>query len=233
MQFELQGRSRFSAKPQANPLPLLRRAVFAAVIWLAAFPAYGSQSPPPGIPVSQVASSNVVFYLGGIKAPDQPDLRNPKISTAIAGLVETNGRYRIDIEMEGMEETLPVGTHPMPLAGLVETNGLFGIEIEMSAEDEVIPAGTNPMPLDMREALLIYSKLTGAELQVENDVRQFQGFIQLPASYPPTTRAQAAELVETALRDQAGVEVIRSDNTHAVLRFQIGPANGATQAPRN
>jgi hypothetical protein len=106
------------------------------------------------------------------------------------------------------------------IAGLVESNGMYSIYIQMDPPEEVLPVGTFPMPLDMKQALAIYAELTGAELEIADNVRQFRGLLRFPKEYPPMTRTQACELFETTLREQAGVEVIHPDTKHAVLRFR-------------
>ena len=125
------------------------------------------------------------------------------------------------------------------VAKLVESNGLYSIEIKMeAANDDVIPAGTGMPFLDIHQVLDIYAELTGADLQVDEDVRQFHGIIKLRHEVP-MTRAQACQLIEAALRNQAGIEVFHSDSKHLVLKLQKkpipmnerhdGPTSGCTE----
>ena len=90
----------------------------------------------------------------------------------------------------------------------------------MEAPEELLPASTGPSwPLAIGQVLAIYAELTGAELQVDEDVRSFPGLFRLP-QLPEMTRTQAREFFETTLREQAAVEVFHSGNSHATVRFR-------------
>jgi hypothetical protein len=110
----------------------------------------------------------------------------------------------------------------IPAQLLVESNDMYSIDINMDLEvpEEVLPAGTCPWPLDLKEVLAIYAALTGAELQVDEDVRQFQVYMRFPKECPAMTQTQARELFEATLREQAAIEVIHPDDKHAIVRFQ-------------
>ena len=106
-------------------------------------------------------------------------------------------------------------------AGLLESNGLYSIDIGMEAPEELLPAGPRSMPLQIGQILAIYAELTGVELQVDEDVRNFPGLLRLP-NHSEMTRPQAREFVETALREQADVEVFQEADSHVSVRFRKG-----------
>jgi hypothetical protein len=117
----------------------------------------------------------------------------------------------------------------LTLPGLVESNGLYSIDIRVRPQEELLPAGICPRPMDMNQALVVYAELSGVELQVAEDVRKFSGLIQFPTEYPPMTRVQTCELFERTLREQAGVEVLRLDSKHAIVRLQKKPPRAAVE----
>jgi len=107
-------------------------------------------------------------------------------------------------------------------AELLESNGMYSIDISMEAPEELLPGSSSPAWLSIGQVLAIYAELTEAELQVEENVRDFSGPIRFPR-YSEMTRTQAREFVETALWEQAGVEVFQVDSNHAVVRFGKKP----------
>jgi hypothetical protein len=72
-------------------------------------------------------------------------------------------------------------------------------------------------PADMGQALAIYAEFTGAQLDAGEGVRQLPGLVRLPRSYPAMTRAQAMELLDSAML-RAGVVVTHPDPKHVVFR---------------
>jgi hypothetical protein len=111
---------------------------------------------------------------------------------------------------------------PRATPGIVESNGMYSIDIQMESTEELLPAGTTPMPLPIAEVLAIYAELTGAELQVDEAVRNFPGQLRF-GQYPEMTRTQACDFVERMLRDQAGVELVQVNGPRAVVRFAKQP----------
>ena len=111
-----------------------------------------------------------------------------KVGAAI--LVESNGMYRINIEMEASGH---------------------------AAEEEVIPAGVNGRPLDVKQVLSVYGELTEAELDVGEDVREVAGKISIGPT-PAMTRAQAVERLDKLLLEM-GVVVTHPDSRHVAFRL--------------
>jgi hypothetical protein len=109
-------------------------------------------------------------------------------------------------------------------AGVVISNGMYSIDInvDIDASEEILPSGASSRPFDINQALAIYAELTGCELQVDEEVRQFAGLMQFPQN-PEMTRTQACEFFEATLLEQAGLEITKPDNNHAILRFRTKP----------
>ena len=108
-----------------------------------------------------------------------------------------------------------------PPAGIVISNGMFSIDInadsDASASEEILPSGTSSCALEINQALAVYAELTGRELEVDENVRQLAGGIRVP-QHPEMTRAQACEFFEATLLEQVGLEIIKPDNNHAIVR---------------
>jgi hypothetical protein len=84
--------------------------------------------------------------------------------------------------------------------------------------DEMLP-GTEMGSADIRDVLSLYSELTGANLDVEDGVRHLHARVSFKRTYPAMTRAQAIEMIDTALL-QAGVVVTHPDIKHVIFRLK-------------
>jgi len=167
---------------------------FVAFVWFAALTALGSDSPSIGIAVPGGGSSNEVFLVNN--ATTNKLSSQPSKNGTIAGLVESNGLYRIDIEMEPAANAVPPGSS------------------KVERPQETVPASMN-RPIDMASMLLIYAEFTGAELDIGEGVRQVPGYMPLK-SPPPMTRIQVVDLLDELLL-KAGVVVTHPDAKHAVF----------------
>ena len=117
----------------------------------------------------------------------------------IAGLVESNGLYSIDIEMERAGKVPPPGSS------------------KVERPQETVPASMN-RPIDMASMLLIYAEFTGTELDIGEEVRQVPGYMPLEST-PPMTRIQVVDLLDDLLL-KVGVVVRHPDAKHAVFRLK-------------
>ena len=84
--------------------------------------------------------------------------------------------------------------------------------------DEMLPATEMPSA-DIGDVLTLYAELTGANLDVEDGVRHLPVRVPFKRSYPAMTRAQAIDMIDTALL-QAGVVVTHPNTKHVIFRLK-------------
>ena len=113
---------------------------------------------------------------------------------------------------------------PPPPPWVVDSNGMVHLNInpalELPQQEEILPGGTCDHPLDINQVLAIYAEVAGVQIQVAPEVRQFSGVLKFPAEIPAMTRTQAREFIEATLRQQAAVQIIHSDDQHAIVKYQ-------------
>jgi len=96
--------------------------------------------------------------------------------------------------------------------------------------NEMLPQELMYTTVGVDQLLPVYAKFTGAQLDVSDDVRAFQGIIVFKDSYPPMTRAEALDVLDTALL-KAGVVVTHRGPKLAIFRLKQDQ-NGKTNEAR-
>jgi hypothetical protein len=169
-----------------------------AIVWLTTLVSRGSDPSSINLSVFRDGSSDEVFVVNDATTnalTNKPINRGTKVS-----VVESNGLYSIDIDIEPAKENV------CPNASKVDR------------PDETVPPSINDCSLDISQMLAIYAKFTGAELDIGEGVRQVADPIYLKST-PAMTRAQVVDLVDDLLL-KAGVVVTHPDSKHAVFRLK-------------
>lgn len=84
---------------------------------------------------------------------------------------------------------------------------------------EKIPVGIGDESFDVRQVLDVYAKLTGKTVDTVGGVQNCHTLIRTKQTRP-LTKAEAIQLIEQDLRDQAGIVVLSRDRHHVVFVFK-------------
>ena len=103
---------------------------------------------------------------------------------------------------------------------LAKSLAVLGLLILFSGcATEKIPVGIGDEPFDVRQVLDVYAKLTGKTIDTVGGVQNCHTLIRAKQTRP-LTKAEAIQLIEQDLRDQAGIVVLSRDRHHVVFVFK-------------